>query len=321
MEPLKAEPINEEMKLPLVIKLKMKKTDVVILTDSRYVLLDNPSDYEQNILDEDNYIKEALEEEGLIVKRKSWDDQNYDWAKASFLLFRTTWDYFDRYEEFSSWLSRVSNYCDLLNPKSIISWNIDKHYLIDLEEKGIHCAATQFIEIGSDKTLSEIQKQYHWQEMVLKPCVSGGAWHTYKFSANDLPKYEVILKSLIEKNAMMLQPFQKNIVEKGEISMMVMGGKYTHAVIKMAKKGDFRVQDDFGGTVALYEPSNDEIAFAESAVAACNVLPAYARVDIFEDNEGKIALSELELIEPELWFRLYPEAAVKLAKHIKQRYF
>ncbi|MCB0383640.1 MAG: hypothetical protein KDD05_10210, partial [Psychroserpens sp.] len=68
-----------------------------------------------------------------------------------------------------------------------------------------------------------------------------------------------------------------------------------------------------------YTPSENEIIFAEAAVNACNELPIYARVDIFEDNEGRIALSELELIEPELWFRSHPEAAKLLARAIKEK--
>jgi hypothetical protein len=77
------------------------------------------------------------------------------------------------------------------------------------------------------------------------------------------------------------------------------------------------VQDDFGGSVYVYTPTQEEIIFSKKAVKACPELPIYARVDIFTDNQGNIALSELELIEPELWFRYHPEAANVLAKAIK----
>ena len=129
--------------------------------------------------------------------------------------------------------------------------------------------------------------------------------------------YETIYKSLIINESMMLQPFQNNIIIKGEISMILIDGIYTHAILKKAKVGDFRVQDDFGGSVHNYIPTDEEITFAENAIKTCPELPVYARVDIFTDNDNKIALSELELIEPELWFRHNPEAANKLAKAIK----
>ena len=45
------------------------------------------------------------------------------------------------------------------------------------------------------------------------------------------------------------------------------------------------------------------------------------RVDIILDNNNQLALSELELIEPEMWFRFNPDAAKKLAIKIKREYF
>ena len=106
------------------------------------------------------------------------------------------------------------------------------------------------------------------------------------------------------------------MVERGEVSLMIMGGKFTHGVLKIAKLGDFRVQDDFGGSVQDYKPTTEEIDFAEKTIQACDPPPSYARVDIIRDNNDKLALIELELIEPELWFRLQPKAAQMLAEAI-----
>ncbi len=299
----------------------MKSIDIVILTDSRYIDIANPNAYQKNVLLEDMLVKKALEKEGLIVKRKSWDDQSFNWEAAKYLLFRTTWDCFDRFDEFYKWLVKASKLSRFINSRETIHWNLDKHYFINLEANGIHCTPTLFIEKDSNTSLAQLHQESGWSKTVLKPCFSSSARHTYKLDLKTLHTHEASFKTLIKKEAMMLQPFQNNIVEKGEISMMIMGGVFTHAVLKIAKKGDFRVQDDFGGTVQQYTPSGKEILFAEKAVHACNELPSYARVDIFEDNEGNITLSELELIEPELWFRLYPKAAVQLASYIKKAYF
>ena len=117
---------------------------------------------------------------------------------------------------------------------------------------------------------------------------------------------------------MMLQPFQENIITHGEYSFILIDGKYTHAVLKVAKPGDFRVQDDFGGTVHNHKATKEEISFAENAVKACIEKPMYARVDVIIDNNNKLAISEIELIEPELWFRKHHDAAVLLARAIKK---
>ena len=295
-----------------------KDFDVVILTDSRY-LKDSTDPYKHNVYYEDRLVYHALEQVGLRTLRLAWDDVFFDWLTTKSILFRTTWDYFDRFDEFSNWLERVSRQTTLLNSEALIRWNIDKHYLQDLESKDIHIAESHFIEQGASVKLTQLHDILNWKETVLKPCISGAARHTYKLHLNNLSEHESIFQDLIAKEAMMLQPFQHNIVSKGEVSMMVFNGTFTHAILKKAKEGDFRVQDDFGGTVHDYNPTEDEISFAEAAVKACPELPIYARVDIFEDNDGNIALSELELIEPELWFRNYKPAALALAKGVKER--
>lgn len=293
-----------------------KPIDIVILTEDRYI---NPSEinaYNKNVLLEDKILQDALVNEGLSVTRKSWSDPEFNWSSSKYVIFRTTWDYFDRYTEFSNWLNKIHSQTVLLNSQRLIEWNIDKHYLKDLQQQDIHCCETHFIEQYTNTTLKKLHEQLDWKHTVLKPCVSGAARHTYQLNTKNIALHEAIFSELITNEAMMLQPFQHNIITKGEYSYIIIDGVYTHAVQKIAKKGDFRVQDDFGGTVHKHNATAHEIAFAERAVAACIEKPLYARVDVIIDNNNSLAISELELIEPELWFRNNPNAATQLAKAI-----
>ena len=183
----------------------------------------------------------------------------------------------------------------------------------------MHITESHFIEQSAKVTLAQLHHILDWKDTVLKPCISGAARHTYKLNPENLEDHESIFQELIKSESMMLQPFQYNIVSKGEISMMVFNGQFTHAILKKAKAGEFRVQDDFGGSVHHYSPTDEEIEFVETSVKACFELPIYARVDIFQDNDGYISLSELELIEPELWFRHNPKATKLLARTIKDK--
>ncbi|WP_435622491.1 ATP-grasp domain-containing protein [Flagellimonas sp.] len=301
------------------------KYDVVLLTDSRYLTPKEDNIYVSNVIWEDQLVMDALQNEGLSVVRKSWDDQKFDWGTCRFALFRATWDYFDRFNEFFEWFQKTKEKTRFINSTTLIQWNIDKHYLQNLEVKGINIPATLFIEKASNLTLKEaIQKakdqlSFSKDELILKPCVAGGARHTYKFKISKAQELESTFQELIAEEAMMLQEFQVNIVSEGEMSLMLFEGKYSHAVLKIAKPGDFRVQDDYGGSVHNYEPSTEEIEFAKKVVEACPELPTYARVDIFKDNHGKWALAELEIFEPELWFRNRPDAASVLAHIIKSK--
>ena len=290
--------------------------DVVILTDNRYVNPTTTNWYIDQVLLEDQLLQTALEDKGLKVCKKDWADSNFDWTKTKYAMFRTTWDYFERFDEFFTWLENTKNKTTFINSVEIINWNIDKHYLQDLAKKNINIAPTLFIEKGENTTLKQLFEKTNWKEVVLKPAVSGAARHTYRVNHNNYKEHENIFKELIKVESMLFQSFLKNITLLGEISLIMIGGKYTHSVKKTAKKGDFRVQDDHGGIVEKYQPTKAEIIFAENCLKACTFNPVYARVDLVYDNNNTLSLSELELIEPELWFRNNPNSANLLAEEV-----
>jgi hypothetical protein len=294
----------------------MKTYDVVLLTDSRYVDPNSPGEYVQNILTEDKLVREALERKGLIVERKDWADPEFDWSQTKAMLFRTNWDYFDRFGEFQKWISRVSTVSAFINPISLFDWNVDKHYLANLSDKGIRIVPTRYIPRGSSVTLEMIHDFTGWHHTVVKPTVGGAARHTYNITSQNLSIISNKLFDIMRKEDFMLQPFQNSVPEKGELSLMFFGYEYSHAVLKKAKQGDFRVQDDFGGTVHNHTATDDEISFALKVVKTCPEKPAYARVDMIVDNDDELAVSELELIEPELWFRNSAKAADLLADEV-----
>ena len=292
--------------------------DVIILTDYRYVNPEKTDWYIDQVLLEDKILQTSLEKKDLKVCKKDWADKDFDWTTTKYAIFRTTWDYFERFDEFLAWLEDTKNKTTFINSAEIINWNIDKHYLQDLERNKINIAPTLFIEKGDAITLQELFKKTNWNEAVIKPAISGAARHTYRVSLSNYRNYEGIFQELIYEECMLFQEFLNSITEKGEISLIMIDRKFTHAVKKIAKKGDFRVQDDHGGKVEKYYPSQTEILFAEQCIENSPFSPIYARVDIVYDNKNKISLSELELIEPELWFRNNPESAKLLAEKIKK---
>ncbi len=292
--------------------------DVVILTDERYVNPKKRSEYIDNVVREDRLVLEALEKLGLAVKKGAWSDASFNWSQTKIALFRTTWDYAEKFTEFSDWLMEVSIKTKLVNDYETIIWNLDKHYLLDLKDAGVNVVETYFIEPGDQRSLQQIHRELGWENTVLKPAISAAAKDTFKLTPNTIANHEDRFSFLIKDETMMLQPFQDDVMNRGELSLMLIGGEYTHAVLKVAKPGDFRVQDDFGGTVADYKPTQAEIDLAIAAVKACETTPLYARVDIVNDNNGNPAVSELELVEPEMWFRKNSKASEMLAIEIQK---
>jgi glutathione synthase/RimK-type ligase-like ATP-grasp enzyme len=291
---------------------------IALLTADRYqVERAAPDDwYVGNILEEDRLLAAALATRGIATERVAWSRSDVDWSRFACAVFRTTWDYFERFDEFQSWLDRVEGETRLLNPLDLVRWNLDKHYLADLERAGVDVVPTRFFESGARTTLKEAAHDSGWSEIVLKPVVSACAFQTFRIAASDIDGHEDRWRELVDERAMLVQPFQDGVLEHGEVTVMVLGGEVTHAVVKRAKPGDFRVQDDHGGTVEAHEPGEDEVALALAATAACSPEPVYGRVDMVRGEDGRPRVMELELIEPELWLRVHPPAAETMAEAI-----
>ena len=293
-------------------------TDVTLVTCRAYYEPDKITPYIQNILLEQELLKSSLEAQGLKVNVTFWDNPSYEWQKTKSVLFRTVWDYFERFDEFWEWLEQVKTKTKLINSYELIKWNIDKHYLRDLKNNGIQVVPTYFADRENNISLQEIANLNDWKHIVIKPAISASAFNTYKITNDEIEQKEQLFHELLQTHDMLVQPFFPTISELGEASLMVFGGEFTHAILKKAKAGDFRVQDDFGGTVHDYNPTQEEIKFAEKVFQSCTSLPIYGRVDIVWDSNKHIYLSELEIIEPELWIRNRPESANKIAEAVNK---
>ena len=89
-------------------------------------------------------------------------------------------------------------------------------------------------------------------------------------------------------------------------------------------KGEFRVQEEFGGSSTAAHPSEEFIGYAtqalEKAAAASGVAVSailYARVDLV--NALPLRLMEIELIEPSLFLRTDVEAGSRFAAAVARR--
>lgn len=292
-----------------------RSADIALLTEGRYAATEAAPDdwYLRNILLDDALLQAALRDLGLSAVRLDWADPAVDWSQFRCAVLRSTWDYFERYAEFTAWLERIERETRLVNAAHTIWWNLDKHYLADLEARGLPVVPSRYLEPQDGSSLPALLNEQQWPEAVLKPCVSGAARHTYRLNHENAESLQRAIAPLLATESFLLQPFVADITTRGEYTLVVIDGEVTHAVHKLPKAGDFRVQDDHGGTWAPYTPSAEQVAFAQRAMQSVTPLPQYGRVDMVRGNDGSWQLMELELIEPELWLRTKPEAATRLA--------
>ncbi len=201
----------------------------------------------------------------------------------------------------------------IANPVSILRWNTDKAYLMELANKGIAIVPTMIAPQLDDAALCEAARHFGTDNLIIKPPISGGAYGTYKISQGDA------IPDDVAGARMMIQPFLPAISSEGEYSLLYFNGKYSHAVNKRPTAGDFRVQDYLGGIEVAVTPPDDAFALADAALAAAPDICLYARVDMLRDDKGVMQLMELELIEPALFFKFAPDGGAMFAGAVKDR--
>lgn len=293
--------------------------DILLACQSDYLNKHSQkADYEI-VLEEQEILIEALSAQGLSSKVVGWENQAFDWSTGRLVLVRETWNYSGNLGAYMDWLTVVSEVAELANPSDTLLWNIDKFYLRDLSDLGVNIPDTVFLEKGTDCTLASLQQETGWEQMVMKPAVAATARETYRLDAYNLSDHEEKFRRLVSGERMLFQKFQNDVIDTGERTLVMIDGEYSHAVIKKAVPGDFRVQSDFGGSAQVYEPTKEEIDFAFFALDKLSPLPVYARIDVITDDRGQLAMQELELIEPELWFRFHEGSADRLARALKRR--
>jgi len=273
------------------------------------------------LTDDDQLLLNSLAHAGVSAEPVVWDDMDVNWQRFSGVVIRSCWDYHKRVDEFLDWVDLLEKQdIHLLNPPEVIRWNSNKRYLLDLKGKGVSIVPTIFLQRNSNANLKGLLNDRGWQQAVVKPVVSATAYQTWLTSfdhaESDQSKLEKMLAGFPE---IMIQEFVGVIRIGGEWSFMFFDGHFSHAVLKKAKPGDFRVQDDFGGKAFRQVPGQHLVNQAESILQAIDKVPLYARVDAI-GIDRKLILMELELIEPVLFLGMDEEAPDRFAKAITQMF-
>lgn len=269
-------------------------------------------DHQPLITADDQPLADALEARGVGVTPVPWTELDpYALVDAPPILLRSTWDYHRVPTMFRTWLEALEDSGrQTFNPPPVARGNVDKIYLKDLDTAGISIPRTRWLDRVDPASIDLVLDEESWTSAVLKPRIAATAYGTFLVEGGTSLSDDELLPA--RGSGAMLQELIPEVAERGEISLVFLGGRFSHAVVKRAKPGDFRVQKDFGGKVEVAIPSPAVLSFADDVMTHVPSTCIYARVDVVESSRGPI-LMELELIEPELYFLLVPEAAHRFA--------
>lgn len=256
---------------------------------------------------DDRLLAAELERRGIAAEAKVWNEPGVAWDSYDAVILRSTWDYHKRVGEFVGWIDELrARRVRLWNPAEVVRGNVHKRYLIDLARRGFDVVPTELIARGSDVRLQDVLEARGWRRAVVKPAVSATAFRTFVVGVED----DTPFADLLAEGDVLVQPFIDEVATDGEWSLVFFGGEYSHAVVKRPREGDFRVQNDFGGSFARREAPTAMIEQARALLDAIGQPLLYARVDGV-DRGDRFVLMELELTEPSLF--LDAEAAARLA--------
>jgi glutathione synthase/RimK-type ligase-like ATP-grasp enzyme len=259
--------------------------------------------------DETALVAHALQRRGIEAVIEAWDG-GFEWRSADLVVVRSTWDYVHRLDEFLSWIAHVDEVTQLVNPAGVLQWNVHKRYLTELAAAGVPVVPTAIVERGGDiPELASLVADA--TELVVKPAVSASAYGTARGHVTN-PALAEHLRRLVSTDDALVQPLVPSVLTDGEMSLIYLGGELSHAVRKVAKAGDYRVQHEHGGTVQPHTPATSEIEVAEATLAAIPRPCTYARVDVVSGIDGPL-LMEVELIEPQLFLDQSPGSADRFA--------
>lgn len=308
------------------------------------IIVTDPASYPPQDTDNDTApLCAALRELGADAQALVWHDAAVDWASFDLLVIRSPWDYVDKAGEFAAWLDRVeASGTPLVNAPGLIRWNMDKHYLAELAERGIGVVPTRYVGDAADlagalaaagaggeaaETAGEsgVGTADASGRVVVKPTVGAGSSRTGLFTADDPAAADLARGILAGGGTVMVQPEVPELSRGGEKALYVVGGRLTHAIAKgalLAPGGGF-----LGGVYREHPVPVDttaaEEAFAarvlDAVTAVTGHAPLYGRIDLVDTAAYGTVLLEAELFEPALHLDVVPHVATPFAAAVLGR--
>jgi glutathione synthase/RimK-type ligase-like ATP-grasp enzyme len=276
---------------------------------------DNPA-----LSDSDILLVEPMAKYDYEVIAAAWDNETIDWTKFHSLVFRSCWNYHYNTDKFINWLNKLEKLnIKTWNPLKIVKWNLNKFYLQDLNKNsGIVTIPTVYIKQGSQSYLKMIMEKSGWNEVVIKPAVGASGYKIFKSTITEAEQNQKNFTSLINSVDVMVQPLIPELVKNGETSMIFIDKKFSHAVNRSPKPGDYRSNYEFGGKEhRINNLSQNIIQTGQKIVEKIDSPLLYARVDGVEKN-GQFLLMELELIEPYLFLDIAKETLDNFAEEFSK---
>ncbi|PWY81634.1 hypothetical protein BO94DRAFT_558064 [Aspergillus sclerotioniger CBS 115572] len=264
-----------------------------------------------------------LKDKGALVAVKSWMDEDILTALNQYDTVTFLWcnEYYKHPKAFFAFLDKVdklvktSPYTPHVAPPRIIN---------DTKLEGFVIPKTRLVD-PQRYTVAELQQlvqNFHPSgSVVLKPSMSASSTLTRRIadtsalSADDMTFLGLCTGGGLQ-SSLLIQEFE-SAISTGEYSFVFVGPHLTHVMVKSPQRGDFRVQDEYGGSAkltdllgikletiqvvqAVFESLQRRFTSKDAEEIGCGEI-GYVRIDGLITDDRPFVLMEIEAIEPHLW--------------------
>ena len=288
-----------------------------------------------NLYPDENGLLDALAQRGIDPQIKVWSDPDVDWDDAGMVVVRSVVDYAEDRKNFLKWARSVPR---ILNQADVLTWNSDKHYLQELEKRGLPTIPTTWIPAAKKFEKRQVHARFPaFGDFVVKPAVSSGVRDIGRYSSNSLKQRQDAIGQamdlLADDRDVMVQRYQEAIDIHGEVSLVFFNGLLSHAVQKKALLHPSEVTDRKirEVVVSAHTPTDQQLGWGEQIRIAIHDYVRsrlgrdeqflFNRVDVVPDGEGSFMVMEIALVDADLYLDATPEAMSNFADAIAVRAF
>ena len=288
-----------------------------------------------NLYSDEEGLPDALSDRGADPRIAVWNDPAEDWGQAGVCVVRSVSDYARDPEAFLSWADSIPR---LLNHPKILRWNSDKHYMIDLQKRGLPVIPTTWLEPEQHLSKQQVHSRFPAMgDFVVKPAVSSGVRDIGRYTANNTTQRQAAIAQAVgllrRGRSVMVQRYVEQIDLHGEISLVFFNGLVSHAVQKRAVLHPAKVTDPtmHEAVVTASPATESEWRWGEQIrgilheqvreVMGRDEQFLFNRVDLVPNGEGKFLVMEISMMDADLYLEATPDALGNFADAIAVRAF
>ena len=206
-----------------------------------------------------------------------WRQPPADWDSWDAVYLAATWDYPDDPRAFGDMLAAIDHSRALLiNDIDVVRWNMSKTYLRDLDASGAAIVPTLWFARFDSADLPGAYDHFDAETLVFKPVIGANAKHAFLVERSHLAQQSSELRLAFANQPFMAQPFIQSVQTEGEYSLMYLDGDFSHAIRKLPKRGDFRVQEEHGASILAVSPDAEMLDAGKTALSLVSPAPFHA---------------------------------------------